>query len=445
MTTSKQTGELEACPLWTVCYNIVSSESDAWIGTGWEFFNDEANATACYQRHQRAGNVPTKRPFYNSVDVEHLGVVDQQRLKSSRAAVATPPVDAEATIDTPQENASRWITNKLRPEHRCKPLARAVMMQGRDWWIGELLEPVAAWPNETHCLHMKKPLKDVSFLCNSGDFEQLLVLSNVVVNLESLPWLRAASAGAKVRLQPPFSSMCSECGGSGKSIIGCAVNGPLTAPCPVCGGVGRRSLRTVADHEDKGTLDKEVFDRLVAEREQMPRRLCSVHDREEFKYEPLEHEPHATPSLPSAPPYDGSMTPEQLERAALVAESRGIDIETAQELVYLRDRASAPSFEEAQLQKLYEDPHPGYDCAGTCVIHSGRFASVATPLPSAVAPTENTVISNHVFTCSACARQWTVDSNDSLECFFVGLCYWCICEHEVTKEEIDKSLRLLTK
>lgn len=73
------------------------------------------------------------------------------------------------------------------------------------------------------------------------------------------------------------------------------------------------------------------------------------------------------------------------------------------------------------------------------------LVNALTPLPSAVAPTENTVISNHVFTCSACARQWTVDSNDSLECFFVGLCYWCICEHEVTKEEIDKSLRLLTK
>lgn len=38
--------------------------------------------------------------------------------------------------------------------------------------------------------------------------------------------------------------------------------------------------------------------------------------------------------------FDGSMTQEQLERAALLAESRGIDLETTQELVYLRDRYS---------------------------------------------------------------------------------------------------------
>lgn len=70
-------------------------------------------------------------------------------------------------------------------------------------------------------------------------------------------------------------------------------------------------------------------------------------------------------------PYDGSMTTEQLERAALIAESRGIDPEMAQELIYLRDRVAAipQSFEEAQLAKLYENPHPGHDCGGMCVIH----------------------------------------------------------------------------
>ena len=82
-----------------------------------------------------------------------------------------------------------------------------------------------------------------------------------------------------------------------------------------------------------------------------------------------------------SPAYDGSMTREQLERAALIAENREIDLETAQELVYLRDRVAAipQSFEEAQLQKIYEDPHPGYDCRGTCVIHSGRFAATVSP------------------------------------------------------------------
>lgn len=102
-------------------------------------------------------------------------------------------------------NASQWVTDKLRPEHKCKPLARAVMMERRDWWIGELLEPVPEWPHETHCLHMKTPLKDVSFLCNTGDFGQLLVLSNVVVRLQNLTWLKAMTASAELRLLPPFT------------------------------------------------------------------------------------------------------------------------------------------------------------------------------------------------------------------------------------------------
>lgn len=38
---------------------------------------------------------------------------------------------------------------------------------------------------------------------------------------------------------------------------------------------------------------------------------------------------------------DGSMSPAQIERAALIAENRGIDVETAQELVYLRDVLAA--------------------------------------------------------------------------------------------------------
>lgn len=45
----------------------------------------------------------------------------------------------------------------------------------------------------------------------------------------------------------------------------------------------------------------------------------------------------------AAPRGDGSLTPEQVKRAALTAESRGIDEETAQELVYLRDFHAAAS------------------------------------------------------------------------------------------------------
>lgn len=60
-------------PRWTVCYNIVSPESDRWVGRGWEFFDEEAQATACYERQIKSGNCPTKRPYYHQVDYEHLG------------------------------------------------------------------------------------------------------------------------------------------------------------------------------------------------------------------------------------------------------------------------------------------------------------------------------------------------------------------------------------
>ena len=83
--------------------------------------------------------------------------------------------------------------------HECEPLASALMEEGRDWWVGRLTAPVAEFPKETHCLHMKTELKSVSFLCNAGDFEQLMTLSNVVVQLKNLKWLDHATEGARLR------------------------------------------------------------------------------------------------------------------------------------------------------------------------------------------------------------------------------------------------------
>ena len=62
-------------PRWTVHYNIVSPESDAWIGTGWEFFGSEGEATAAMHRHERLGNCAGKRPYYRDCDAKHLGAV----------------------------------------------------------------------------------------------------------------------------------------------------------------------------------------------------------------------------------------------------------------------------------------------------------------------------------------------------------------------------------
>lgn len=65
-------------PKWTVLYNIVSAECPDWIGTGWEFFDREADAEACRLRHERAGNVPSKRPFHPN-DIPHLGAAHREK------------------------------------------------------------------------------------------------------------------------------------------------------------------------------------------------------------------------------------------------------------------------------------------------------------------------------------------------------------------------------
>ena len=62
-------------PKYTVVTNIVSPESDRWIGTCWEFFHEEAHAVQCYRRQVQVGNCPTMRPYYEKVDQRHLGAV----------------------------------------------------------------------------------------------------------------------------------------------------------------------------------------------------------------------------------------------------------------------------------------------------------------------------------------------------------------------------------
>lgn len=76
-------------PRWTVNYNIVSPESDKWIGTGWEFFDEEHDAASCYRRHRMLGNVPTMRPFHHS-DVYSMGIVHQHVLKDEAGRNPTP-------------------------------------------------------------------------------------------------------------------------------------------------------------------------------------------------------------------------------------------------------------------------------------------------------------------------------------------------------------------
>lgn len=59
-------------PKWTVLYNIVTPGS-TWVGTGWEFFDDEDSAQKRFDHHVAIGNCPTKRPYAHTCDWYHLG------------------------------------------------------------------------------------------------------------------------------------------------------------------------------------------------------------------------------------------------------------------------------------------------------------------------------------------------------------------------------------
>lgn len=67
-----------AHPSWTVVSNIVSPESDKWVGTCWEFFDEERQAEECYTRQIEAGNTPVKRPYFEISDRGHLGAVHRR-------------------------------------------------------------------------------------------------------------------------------------------------------------------------------------------------------------------------------------------------------------------------------------------------------------------------------------------------------------------------------
>lgn len=69
-------------PTWTIVYNI-STPGSRWIGTGWEFFEDEKTAQKRYNELSKFSEkpnelgfkyCPTKRPYF-PLDRVHLGAV----------------------------------------------------------------------------------------------------------------------------------------------------------------------------------------------------------------------------------------------------------------------------------------------------------------------------------------------------------------------------------
>lgn len=92
-----------------------------------------------------------------------------------------------------------YPVNKLKPEHKCEPIGRAIMSENRDWWVGRLIEKVEEFPEETHCLHFKTPLKDVVFLVNEADMQWLMVLARTAIGPVSERWLGRVTHVARLR------------------------------------------------------------------------------------------------------------------------------------------------------------------------------------------------------------------------------------------------------
>ena len=77
-------------------------------------------------------------------------------------------------------------------QHKCNKIASAPAMgEGRDWWIGKLIEPIKEYPEETHCLHLNTKLKSVTFLCNGADFRNLMILCRAVIGQPNENWMQS--------------------------------------------------------------------------------------------------------------------------------------------------------------------------------------------------------------------------------------------------------------
>ncbi len=65
------------CPKWTIHYK--SGRHGYWIGTAWEFYDEETDAQKRYDELSRIEAVsPTERPYHPS-DRQHLGAAHIMR------------------------------------------------------------------------------------------------------------------------------------------------------------------------------------------------------------------------------------------------------------------------------------------------------------------------------------------------------------------------------
>jgi len=91
---------------------------------------------------------------------------------------------------------------KIEHEHKCECIAKAPAMgEGRDFWVGKLTDKLPEHPEESYCLHMKTQFKDVTFLCNEADFQQIQILCMCITGKIDETWMESMIDRAK-RLAP---------------------------------------------------------------------------------------------------------------------------------------------------------------------------------------------------------------------------------------------------
>lgn len=135
----------------------------------------------------------------------------------------------------------------------------------------------------------------------------------------------------------PTNAACPRCGGTQPSCCNCPNNPPQPVdvagvpelkPCPFCGSTKVENWASRPRDREHDVWCVFCHDCLC----EGPETLNEAEAAAEWNQRATQ--PAITPN--------GSMSTEQLQRADLLAESRRIDVATAQELVYLRDRAATP-------------------------------------------------------------------------------------------------------
>ena len=86
--------------------------------------------------------------------------------------------------------------------HKCKEIARVHNMgEGREMWLGKLLEPIVGEEQETHCLHIKSPYKEIVWGILADDLASYVVFDFILRgDIINPRWLREVARKYQINL-----------------------------------------------------------------------------------------------------------------------------------------------------------------------------------------------------------------------------------------------------